>query len=126
METSSDFFTIGAEILTALSHPSRLEILDLLRDGECCVCHIQAALEQRQAYVSQHLYILRQAGLVTNRKEGKRVYYQARDLRIFALLDSLKDFLDSQNRRQIRFSTDTIPVSTKKPCSCPQCAPSPA
>jgi ArsR family transcriptional regulator len=124
MENRSDLFTIEAEILTALAHPSRLEILELLRDGERCVCHIQAVLDQRQAYVSQHLNILRQAGLVTNRKEGKRVYYQVSNLQIFMMIDSLKVFLRLQNRRQIRFPADTLSISPRKPCSCPQCAPS--
>jgi ArsR family transcriptional regulator len=125
MENRLDFFTIEAETLTALAHPSRLEILELLRDGERCVCHIQAVLDQRQAYVSQHLNILRQAGLVTNRKEGKRVYYQVSDPKIYVMIDSLKAFLRSQKRRQIRFPADALSISPRKPCNCPQCAPSP-
>jgi ArsR family transcriptional regulator len=126
MENSSNFFTIEAETLTALAHPSRLEILELLRDGERCVCHIQAVLDQRQAYVSQHLNILRQAGLVINRKEGKRVYYQISDPNILDVIDSLKIFLRSQKRRQIRFPSETLSISPRKPCNCPQCALSPA
>ena len=50
-------YTLEAETLQALAHPARLEILELLRDGEACVCHIQAMLDQRQAYISQHLNI---------------------------------------------------------------------
>jgi ArsR family transcriptional regulator len=107
MENTPDIFTIEAEILTALAHPSRLEILELLRDGERCVCHIQAVLDQRQAYVSQHLNILRQA-------------------QIFVMMDSLKTILRIQSRRQVWLPAGTISIVPRKPCSCPQCAPSPA
>jgi DNA-binding transcriptional ArsR family regulator len=65
-----------AKLFHVLSHPARLRILDILRGGEECVCHIQAVLGKRQAYVSQQLMVLRDAGLVTDRKEGLNVYYQ--------------------------------------------------
>ena len=59
-----------------LSHPARLQILDILRGGEECVCHIQYVLGKRQAYISQQLMVLRDAGLVTDRKDGLNVYYR--------------------------------------------------
>ena len=124
METVPDFFTISAEILTALAHPSRLEILELLRGGEQCVCHIQAVLDQRQAFVSQHLIILRQAGLLTNRKEGKRVYYQVCDPQVFKILDALKAYLRAQNM-DVHFPEEAFFVSPGQSCSCPQCTSSP-
>lgn len=122
MDNPSDFYAIEAEILTALAHPARLEILELLRDGERCVCHIQAVLDQRQAYISQHLNTLRQAGLVTNRKDGKRVYYQVSHPQIFDIIDSLKAFLRTQKRRQIKFPSDSLSIAPGKTCTCPQCA----
>ena len=72
MDQDRNLYKNEAEIFAAMSHPSRLEILDLLRDGESCVCHIQAMLDHRQAYISQHLNILRQTGLIIRRKEGLR------------------------------------------------------
>ncbi len=45
----------SANIIKTLMHPTRLSILEILRDGEQCVCHIEAVLGQRQAYISQHL-----------------------------------------------------------------------
>jgi DNA-binding transcriptional ArsR family regulator len=62
-------------ILRAIGHPVRLQILDILRRGETCVCHIEAALGKRQAYISQQLMVLRTSGLVETRKEGIQVYY---------------------------------------------------
>lgn len=69
-----------------LAHPTRLHILDLLRGGEVCVCHIEAALGKRQAYISQQLMALREAGLVESRKDGLKVYYRLTDPRIADLL----------------------------------------
>ncbi len=62
-----------------LSHPARLQILDILRGGEECVCHIQSVLNKRQAYVSQQLMVLRDAGLVADRKDGLNVFYRLAD-----------------------------------------------
>jgi len=124
MEKRSDFFTVSAEIFTAMAHPSRLEILEILQGGERCVCHIQAVLDQRQAYISQHLNILRQAGLVTNRKEGKRVYYQVSDPQIFQILDALRAYLRAQNM-DVHFPEEAFFVSPGQSCSCPQCTSSP-
>jgi DNA-binding transcriptional ArsR family regulator len=111
-----------AEIFNALAHPSRLEILELLMDGEACVCHIQAMLDQRQAYVSQHLNVLRQAGLVTNRKEGLRVYYKISDPGLVAVLNQVKIFLENLGKWQPGLLDDSVLIEKKKPCGCPQCS----
>jgi len=73
MTAQSTIFIREAEIFNALAHPTRLEIIELLREGEACVCHIQAMLGQRQAFISQHLNVLRNVDLVSSRKEGLRV-----------------------------------------------------
>lgn len=61
--------------LKALAHPARLQIVDLLRRNDLCVCQMERALGKRQAYISQHLMVLREAGLVTARKDGLLVHY---------------------------------------------------
>ena len=61
--------------LKALSDPARLRIVALLKQGELCVCQLEVALKLSQTNVSRHLAILRQAGLVTDRREGRWVYY---------------------------------------------------
>lgn len=117
--------TYMAEIFNALAHPSRLEILDLLRDGEACVCHIQAMLEQRQAYISQHLNVLRQAGLVASRKEGLRVYYQVSDPRLYEVIDQVGAILRSSGKWQPSVPAAAIQTNLaeqKKACNCPQCS----
>ncbi|MBI1282433.1 MAG: metalloregulator ArsR/SmtB family transcription factor [Anaerolineaceae bacterium] len=76
-----------AELFKALAHPTRLQILDLLREGEMCVCHIEAAMSKRQAYVSQQLMTLREAGLVDTRRDGLQVYYRLNEVHTADLLN---------------------------------------
>jgi DNA-binding transcriptional ArsR family regulator len=77
-----------ANIFKALMHPARLAILNVLRGGEQCVCHIEAVLKYRQAYISQHLMVLREAGLIEDRRDGSRVYYRVIRPEVFALVDA--------------------------------------
>jgi DNA-binding transcriptional ArsR family regulator len=75
-------------IFKALAHPVRLQIMALLRYGEVCVCHMESALDKRQAYISQQLMILREAGLIDSRKDGRQVFYWITDDRTRAVLDA--------------------------------------
>lgn len=65
----------AARLFHALSDETRLAVLDMLRDGERCVCDLQGALDAAQSRLSFHLKVLREAGLVTDRKEGRWSYY---------------------------------------------------
>jgi ArsR family transcriptional regulator len=107
-----------AEILKALAHPVRLQILDILRDGEQCVCHIEAVLKLRQAYISQQLMTLRKAGLVADRKDGLRVYYRITDRAVFRVLNPARSMVEQQG---LKFAL----VNERAPrgCSCPSCSP---
>ena len=73
-------YTRAARLFHALSDEIRLEVIDLLRDGERCVCELTAALDIAQPRLSWHLRALKEAGILTDRKEGRWVYYAlARD-----------------------------------------------
>ncbi|NNM05499.1 MAG: winged helix-turn-helix transcriptional regulator [Gemmatimonadetes bacterium] len=61
--------------LQALADPNRLRILDALRNGERCVCRLTDSLEMAQPLLSHHLKVLREAGLVSGRKDGRWVHY---------------------------------------------------
>ena len=122
MEKQLNFLAIEAEILNAMAHASRLEILELLRDGEACVCHIQAMLDQRQAYISQQLNVLRQAGLVTHRKDGQRIYYKISDHTIFELMDQMKEILLARAKWEPEALDEDNLSNRKKSCTCPQCS----
>lgn len=64
-----------ARMFHALSDPTRLEILERLRNGERCVCELVDALDCAQSRLSFHLKTLKDAGLVTDRREGRWVHY---------------------------------------------------
>lgn len=78
-ETKSDIFKI-------LSHPVRLQILDELRRRQACVCHLQAVTGRPQAYISQQLRLMREAGVVVDEKDGQNVFYRLRDDEIAQLI----------------------------------------
>jgi ArsR family transcriptional regulator len=59
----------------ALSDETRLQLLERLRDGEQCVCDLTEELDTRQSLLSFHLRTLKDAGLVTDRRDGRWVYY---------------------------------------------------
>ena len=65
-----------AKILQAMSHPVRLQILEILARGPACVCDLVGRTRQRQAYISQHLMLLRQMGLVKTTRLGVKIQYE--------------------------------------------------
>ena len=65
----------AAEIFHALSDEIRLEVVQLLLDGEQCVCDLMSALDMAQSKLSWHLKTLKEAGIITDRREGRWVYY---------------------------------------------------
>ena len=73
---SQDHYRIRANIAKAMGHPSRMLILDVLRDGEMCVCELTRLVGVDQSTISRHLAVLKQAGLIQDRKEGSSVYYR--------------------------------------------------
>ena len=105
-------------LFKALTHPARLEILDELRGGEQCVCHLEAHLGYRQAYISQQLAVLREAGLIEDRREGWNIFYRVVEPGVFELMD---------HARSLTGETDAQPARRRKvDCPCPKCSPSAA
>ena len=78
-----------AKIFKALSDPVRLEILSFLRDGEKCVCEIIPHVELIQPVVSRHLKILKDSGIVVDRKDGNKRLYSVTDHQIFQIIDGI-------------------------------------
>ncbi len=76
MQTTTAFdLTNAVRLFHALSDETRLAILQMLQDGERCVCDLQTDLDAAQSRLSFHLKVLREAGLVADRKEGRWSYY---------------------------------------------------
>ncbi|MBA4378344.1 MAG: transcriptional regulator [Gemmatimonas sp.] len=82
-DVDKKLYEMQAELCKTLSNPKRLEILDILKDaGEICVNELAERLEIPKANTSQHLAVLRQAGVVNTRKDGINVYYSLRSQKI--------------------------------------------
>jgi len=66
----------ASELFHALSDETRLDILDILKNGGRCVCDLTSALEAAQSRLSFHLRVLKDAGIVSDRKDGRWVHYE--------------------------------------------------
>jgi len=80
-----------AEILKALGHPVRLQIIQALTDKSWCVCELAEELDVRQPYLSQQLAYLRRAGIVSGTKDGLRVQYGVDVPHVKTLLKAIVD-----------------------------------
>ena len=67
-----------AKIIKALAHPSRLMMVDALVDGEKCVCELRELVGSDISTVSKHLALMKEAGIVDDRKAGQQVFYSLR------------------------------------------------
>lgn len=88
----------AAQLFHALSDETRIGILEMLRDGERCVCDLQGDLDAAQSRLSFHLKVLRDAGLVTDRKEGRWSYYTIIPDTLTELHDVAVSLQQSNNR----------------------------
>jgi ArsR family transcriptional regulator len=93
---------LKAKIFNALSDPTRLEILEFLRAGEKCVCEIVPYVGLIQPVVSRHLKILKDCGLVRDRKDGTRRLYSITEPKVFEIIDAATpELLDLLSKRII-------------------------
>lgn len=96
-----------ARLFKFLSHYVRLQILDELRRREACVCHLQTVLGRPQVYISQQLRVLRDGGVVLDRKDGLNVFYRVADQQVERLLEDVLGQAGKPTRMQT--------------CPCPFC-----
>lgn len=68
----------SAEVLKAIAQPTRLKIIQLLQDGEHCVCEIFPAIGHEQSNTSRHLQTMLKSGILNQRKDGLKIYYSLR------------------------------------------------
>jgi ArsR family transcriptional regulator len=81
-----------AEVFQALAHPTRIAIVELLRDGELPAGKLIEQLGLEQANASQHLSVLRSKQIVVNRKEGNQVFYSLRNRLLVDVLDIMRRY----------------------------------
>jgi len=119
IEDPMDGYEQQAQLFRALSHPIRLRILDVLARTEACVCHLTAVLGKRQPYVSQQLATLREAGLVTDRRDGTLIYYRLAGEHLASLLDEGKTVVQDLGGEEVAFPA--VPEEGLAHCPCPRC-----
>jgi ArsR family transcriptional regulator len=83
-----------ADIFQALAHPTRIAIVEMLREGEVSAGTILERLGVEQANASQHLAVLRAKQIVVNRKEGNQVFYSLRSHRLTEVLDLIRLYFE--------------------------------
>ena len=105
--------------LSAIASPQRIAILLLIGKGEACVCHLEASLGWRQAYISQHLMALRKADILQDRREGRYIFYSLKDASLLGLITA------SATLSGLSAETVSTLINTQvnPSCACPQCAP---
>jgi ArsR family transcriptional regulator len=108
-----------ASPLEAIASAQRIAILLAIGTGEACVCHLEAALGWRQAYISQHLMALRKADILTDHRQGRYVFYR---LKTASHLDLVRE-----SARLSGLSTESISAvidaGVIPSCECPHCVP---
>lgn len=105
--------------LEAIASAQRIALLLAIGNGEACVCHLEASLGWRQAYISQHLMALRKADILQDRREGRYVFYRLKDT---ALLDLIVVAARISGISAAPLST-LIETQVNPSCECPQCSP---
>jgi ArsR family transcriptional regulator len=100
-----------SDLLQAIGPAHRLQILFAIGRGEPCVCHLEAVFGWRQAYLSQHLMALREAGIVVAARKGRNMHYRLSDPRLLGLI-----------RQAAKLEGVTLPpLSPSCRCACPNC-----
>ena len=107
-----------AALFKVLMHPTRLAILEILRQGEECVCHMEATLGLRQAYISQQLSVLREAGLVSVRRDGWNIFYQVTRPEVYDVIDAARALLPKSSQKRLSM---LLAAPKSGACECPKC-----
>jgi len=107
-----------SRLFSIIGQPVRIQILAIIQQEPACVCHFEAVLGLRQASISQHLMLLRKAGLVTAQREGRNIFYRLTQPAILDVIGQAAGFsgipLETLRSLAIRPVID---------CPCPQCNP---
>lgn len=100
MQTLERTLTSSARLFHALSDETRLAVVQRLRDGERCVCDLMDEVDAAQSRLSFHLKVLREAGIVGCRREGRWAYYWLKPETFVQVTDAVKDLAPSRAGRQ--------------------------
>lgn len=95
-----------AEVFRVLAHPTRIHVVECLRDGELAVSAILERVAVEPANLSQHLGMLRSKGLVSTRKEGNQVFYSLRDPLLIEVLDTMRRYFQAHLEEALAMLTE--------------------
>ena len=98
-----------AQVFQALAHPTRIAIVEALREGEVSASALLVHLNVEQANLSQHLAVLRTKQVVVGRKVGNQVYYTLRDPVLIPVLDLLKQYFNAQLQQTVAMLDEMNP-----------------
>ena len=94
-----ELYEIHAEMCKIFSNPTRLEILNLLRDEELSVTELIETTKLSQANISQHLSIMKSKGIVTSNRKGKNIYYKLTNPKIIKAFDIIREVLTERLKK---------------------------
>jgi ArsR family transcriptional regulator len=92
----NEIFELKAGILKMLAQPTRLKILECLKNGERCICDIIPAIGGEQSNISKHISLMQKNHLVTTQKDGVKVIVKISDPKLFEILDNISLLLKKQ------------------------------
>ena len=94
--TEKKVYQLHSELCKTLSHPKRLEILNLLRDGEKSAGELVSLTDSSKANLSQHLAVLRRRRIVSTRREGVSIFYRMANPKMIKACDMIREVLFEQ------------------------------
>ena len=117
----SKLFSLHSKLLKSLSHSKRLEIIQLLREHSLPVHDIQKMLDLPQGNLSQHLQILRDAGVVNTKRNGKNIYYSIGHKNFVKASDLFREILIERHKDEIsdvvfKKMTELVPLTQDPVC----------
>ena len=92
-------YAYHAEMCQVFSHPKRLEVINVLRDGEMTVTELAQKLELAVGNLSQHLTMMKERHILLSRKVGNRVYYRIANQKLIRCFDMMREMLFEQIRQ---------------------------
>lgn len=95
------FYSDKAKVFKALSHPTRLFIIDMLKDGEKCVCEMMPDIDADTSTVSKHLSILRNAGILESEKRGQMVFYRLKMDCVLGFFSCIRSAVEDEARSRL-------------------------
>lgn len=102
-----------ARIFKALGHPSRLQMVESLFEGERCVCELQELVGSNMSTVSKHLNVLKEAGIVQLERRGTNIYYSLRMKCVSTFLSCVEQFFGEHLEEQIKILKGMKKVSAR-------------